>query len=66
MAMKYGPYSAVSVRTDNGMLPLTLDRPEVDFSDERVRDGGGKATLAKAKRESVYRVSRLSKEVCPK
>jgi enoyl-CoA hydratase/carnithine racemase len=115
MAMKYGPYSAISVRIDNGILLLTLDRPEqlntftsammnelvdvftlvnedddvrvvivtgagrafcagsdlslgadafdnrrnpdwsrhdagsadeVDFSDERVRDGGGKVTLA--------------------
>ena len=113
--MKYGPYNAISVRIDNGILLLTLDRPEqlntftsammddlvdvftlvnsdddvrvvivtgagrafcagadlsfgagafdnrhnpdwsrhdagsaaeVDFSDERVRDGGGKVTLA--------------------
>jgi enoyl-CoA hydratase/carnithine racemase len=28
MAVKYGPYSAVSVRIDNGILLLTLDRPE--------------------------------------
>src|SRR5882672_3221071 len=26
--MKYGPYSAISVRIDNGILLLTLDRPE--------------------------------------
>jgi hypothetical protein len=28
MAMKYGPYSAISVRIDNGIVLLTLDRPE--------------------------------------
>jgi len=62
MAMKYGPYSAISVRVDNGLLLLTLDRPEQlnTFTSAMMNELADVFTLVNRDDDGARRASKLT------